>query len=171
MKAYHLNHWLLCLYEFKYLQYSVTLLSRGWNKFFGVFSDLDLYIYRYKHIYLTRIAFQPASLLCSEGNEAVPTDCDPAGELKARDGAVLLWAVNCRSVCSAGLCSTLQYIVGQCSTVHCSAGLCSAQHFSVVWCSVVQCSAVQCNTLWDISLQLGPHIEAQQMLVLAVDGR
>ena len=42
MKAYHLNHWLLSLHEFKYLHYSVTLLSRGWNYFFGVYSDLDL---------------------------------------------------------------------------------------------------------------------------------
>ena len=36
MKAYHLNHWLLSLHQFKYLHYSATLLSRGWNKFFGV---------------------------------------------------------------------------------------------------------------------------------------
>ena len=33
---------LLSLYAFKYLHYSVILLSRGWNKFFGVCSDLDL---------------------------------------------------------------------------------------------------------------------------------
>ena len=31
MKAYHLNHWLLSLHELKYLHYSVTLSSRGWN--------------------------------------------------------------------------------------------------------------------------------------------
>ena len=42
IKAYHLNHWLLSLHEFRYLHYSVTLLSRGWNKFFGVCSDLNL---------------------------------------------------------------------------------------------------------------------------------
>ena len=29
--VYHLNHWLLSLYAFKYLHYSVTLLSQGWN--------------------------------------------------------------------------------------------------------------------------------------------
>ena len=29
MKAYHFNHWLLSLHEFRYLHYSVTLLSRG----------------------------------------------------------------------------------------------------------------------------------------------
>ena len=26
MKAYHFNHWLLSVHEFKYLHYSVTLL-------------------------------------------------------------------------------------------------------------------------------------------------
>ena len=41
-KAYHLNHWLLSLYGIKYLHYSVTLLSRGWNSFPGVCSHLDL---------------------------------------------------------------------------------------------------------------------------------
>ena len=30
-QAYHLNHWLLSLYAFKYLHCSVTLLPRGWN--------------------------------------------------------------------------------------------------------------------------------------------
>ena len=33
IKAYHLNHWLLSLYGFKYLHYSVTLSSLGWNPF------------------------------------------------------------------------------------------------------------------------------------------
>ena len=42
IKAYHLNHWLLSLYGFKYLHYSVTLSSRGWNPFPGVCSDLDI---------------------------------------------------------------------------------------------------------------------------------
>ena len=42
MKAFHLNHWLLSSHEFKYLHYTVTLLSWGRNKFFGVCSDLDL---------------------------------------------------------------------------------------------------------------------------------
>ena len=42
IKAYHLNHWLLSLYGFKYLHFSVTLLSQGWNPFPGVCSDLDL---------------------------------------------------------------------------------------------------------------------------------
>ena len=42
IKAYQLNHWLLSLYGFKYLHYSVTLLSRGWNLFSGVCSDLDI---------------------------------------------------------------------------------------------------------------------------------
>ena len=42
IKAYHFNHWLLSLYAIKYLHCSVTLLSRGWNKFFGVYSDLDI---------------------------------------------------------------------------------------------------------------------------------
>ena len=41
-KAYHLNHWLFSLHAFKYLHYSVTLSSRGWNCFFGVCSDLNL---------------------------------------------------------------------------------------------------------------------------------
>ena len=40
IKAYHLNHWLL--YDFKYLHYSVTLLSQGLNQFPGVCSDLDI---------------------------------------------------------------------------------------------------------------------------------
>ena len=30
-KAYNLNHWMLSLYAFKYLQCSVTLLSQGWK--------------------------------------------------------------------------------------------------------------------------------------------
>ena len=42
MKAYHFNHWLLSLHEFKYLHYSVTFLSMGRNNFFGVCSDLDI---------------------------------------------------------------------------------------------------------------------------------
>ena len=42
IKAYHLNHWLMSLYVFKYLQCSVTLLSQGWNSYFGVYSDLNL---------------------------------------------------------------------------------------------------------------------------------
>ena len=42
IKAYHLNRWLLSLYGLKYLHFSVTLLSRGWNSFPGVCSDLDI---------------------------------------------------------------------------------------------------------------------------------
>ena len=42
VKAYHFNHWLLSLHNLKYLHYSVTFSSRGWNYFFGVCSDLDL---------------------------------------------------------------------------------------------------------------------------------
>ena len=42
IKAYHLNHWLLSLYALKYLHYSVTLSSRGWNWYFGVYSDHNL---------------------------------------------------------------------------------------------------------------------------------
>ena len=42
IKAYHLNHWLLSLYALKYLQCSLTLLTRGWNYYFGVYSDLNL---------------------------------------------------------------------------------------------------------------------------------
>ena len=29
IKAHHLNHWLFSLYAFKYLHFSVTILSRG----------------------------------------------------------------------------------------------------------------------------------------------
>ena len=42
IKAYHLNHKLMSLYDFKYLQYSVTLSSRGWNPYPDVWSDLDV---------------------------------------------------------------------------------------------------------------------------------
>ena len=42
IKAYHLNHWLLSLYGFRYLLYSVIPLSQGWNSFPGVCSDLDI---------------------------------------------------------------------------------------------------------------------------------
>ena len=42
IKAYHLNHWLLSLYAFDDIHYSVTLLSRRWNPFPGVCSDLDI---------------------------------------------------------------------------------------------------------------------------------
>ena len=42
IKIYHLNHCLLSLYGFKYLHYSVTLLSRGWNSFPCVCSDFDI---------------------------------------------------------------------------------------------------------------------------------
>ena len=53
IKAYHLNHWLLSLYAFKYLHYSVTLSSRGWNSCPGVWSDLDL------NIEISRVQKQP----------------------------------------------------------------------------------------------------------------
>ena len=46
VKAYHFNQWLLSLYAFKYLYCSITLSSRGWNWYFSVYSDLNLY----KHI-------------------------------------------------------------------------------------------------------------------------
>ena len=42
IKAYHLNHWMLSLYAFKYPHCSVTLLSQGWNYFCYVYSHLDL---------------------------------------------------------------------------------------------------------------------------------
>ena len=41
IKAHHLNHWLLSLYAFKYLHYSVTLSSRGGTNIL-VFTDLNL---------------------------------------------------------------------------------------------------------------------------------
>ena len=44
-KAYHLNYWLLSLYAFKYPQCCVTLLSQGWNLYFGVYSDLNLVLH------------------------------------------------------------------------------------------------------------------------------
>ena len=45
IKAYHLNHWLLSLYAFKYLHCFVALSSWGWNYFFGVYSQLDRIFY------------------------------------------------------------------------------------------------------------------------------
>ena len=43
-KPSHLNHWLWSQYAFRFLNYSVTLLSQGRNPFSGVRSDLDLKI-------------------------------------------------------------------------------------------------------------------------------
>ena len=48
IKAYHLKHWLLSLYGFKYLHYSLILLSQGGNSFPGVCSDLDVVVFRNK---------------------------------------------------------------------------------------------------------------------------
>ena len=42
IKAFHLNHRLLSLYDFRYLHYSVTLSSRRWNPFPSVCSGLNL---------------------------------------------------------------------------------------------------------------------------------
>ena len=42
IKAYHLNHWLLSLYAYKYLQCSVTLLSQGGTNLL-VFPQTSMY--------------------------------------------------------------------------------------------------------------------------------
>ena len=62
-----LNHWLLSLYAFKYLPYSVTLSSRGWNFFFVLTQTL-----------ISSHFLQSAVQHCSSQNTAVSQTCPSA---------------------------------------------------------------------------------------------